>query len=213
MRNQIKRAKVRNDSQDLELTMDMMVVLSAENDRNADSASIERLANKLGLHTMEDLKAETIAVRKLVKERRGNNVEATQQIVDLLNKFKQFVGIEETNLFDDPAVMPKANEKFGSLAIPHEFLCPITLEIMQDPVILATGQVTSHSPNRELFRPVDGDNIKHICVLGSSSFMLQNWNEVIWIGIEVIYARYCSSSQTHRICYNKRLELNCMILK
>ncbi|KAM7521313.1 hypothetical protein LguiB_020275 [Lonicera macranthoides] len=140
MRNQIKRAKVRNDSQDLELTMDMMVVLSAENDRNADSASIERLANKLGLHTVEDLKAETIAVRKLVKERRGNNAEATQQIMNLLNKFKQFVGMEETNLSDDPAVMPKANEKFGSLAIPHEFLCPITLEIMQDPVIVATGQ-------------------------------------------------------------------------
>lgn len=139
MRMQLRRAKKRTDTQDMELAMDMMVVLSTEDDRNADSASIERLANKLVLHTVEDLRTETVAVRKLVKER-GQNTETNKQIVDILRKCKQIAGLEVTGILDDPAV-PKALAKCPSLAVPNEFLCPITLEIMSDPVIVATGQV------------------------------------------------------------------------
>lgn len=137
---QFKRARKRIDTQDMELAMDLMVSLSTENDRNADSASIERLANKLELHTVEDLKAETISIRKVIKERRAQNAESTQQIIDLLNKLKRLAGMEETGIFDEP-VIPKALEKSTSLAIPNEFLCPITLQIMTDPVIVSTGQV------------------------------------------------------------------------
>ncbi|KAL3514864.1 hypothetical protein ACH5RR_027581 [Cinchona calisaya] len=139
LRTQIRRAKNRMDTQDMEFTMDLMVALSTENDRNADIASVERLANKLGLHTVEELKAETIAVKKLVNERKGHNAEDTQQIIDLLNKFKKFAGVAETGIIDDRD-RTKTREKCASLAIPHEFLCPITLEIMTDPVIVATGQ-------------------------------------------------------------------------
>ncbi|CAL5349514.1 hypothetical protein CsSME_00036431 [Camellia sinensis var. sinensis] len=138
MRMQLRRAKKRTDTQDMELAMDMMVLLSTTDERNADSASIERLANKLALHTIEDLRAETIAVRKLVKER-AQNTEANQQIINLLSKCKQIAGVEDTGVHDDPAV-PKALAKCPSLAIPNEFLCPITLEIMTHPVIVATGQ-------------------------------------------------------------------------
>ncbi|KAK4854221.1 hypothetical protein QYF36_020649 [Acer negundo] len=136
---QLKRAKKRTDTQDIELAMDTMVVFSKEEDRNADSAIIERLAKKLDLHTVEDLTDETIAVRNLVKERGGQNLESTEQMIDLLNKFKQVAGMEITNVYIDP-VMPKLLEKCQSFVIPHEFLCPITLEIMTDPVIVATGQ-------------------------------------------------------------------------
>jgi hypothetical protein len=37
--------------------------------------------------------------------------------------------------------MPKSLGKCPSLMIPNDFLCPITLEIMTDPVIVASGQV------------------------------------------------------------------------
>ncbi|KAM3711009.1 hypothetical protein ACB098_01G076600 [Castanea mollissima] len=136
---QLRRARRRTDTQDIELAMDMMVVFSKKDDRNADSAIIERLAKKLDLHTVEDLKIETIAVRNLVRERGGQNADTTQQIIEILNKFKQIAGMELTNVLDDP-VMPKILEKCPSLLIPHEFLCPITLEIMTDPVIVASGQ-------------------------------------------------------------------------
>ncbi|KAF5934897.1 hypothetical protein HYC85_026026 [Camellia sinensis] len=144
MRMQLRRAKMRTETQDMEVAMDMMVLLSTKDERNADSASIERLANKLALHTIEDLRVETIAVRKLVKER-AQNTEANQQIINLLSKCKQIAGVEDTSVHDDPAV-PKALAKCPSLAvaIPNEFLCPVTLEIMTDPVIVTTGQVNPY---------------------------------------------------------------------
>ncbi|KAL6982605.1 U-box domain-containing protein 15 [Sarracenia purpurea var. burkii] len=138
MRMQLKRAKRRTDTQDMELAMDMMVVLSTQDDRNADSASIERLANKLSLCTVEDLRTETIAVRNLLKER-GQSTETSQQIINLLSKCKRIAGLEDNGILDDP-IVPKALSKCPSLAVPHEFLCPITLEIMTNPVIVATGQ-------------------------------------------------------------------------
>jgi ribosomal silencing factor RsfS len=143
MKVQLRRAKRRTDTQDIELAMDMMVVLTKKNDRNADRAIIERLAKKLELLSVEDLEIETVATRSLVKERGNQVTESTQQMIDLLNKFKQIVGMEVTDVLDDP-VVPKMLKKSPSLIIPHEFLCPITLEIMTDPVIVASGQVSSH---------------------------------------------------------------------
>ncbi|KAL5138285.1 U-box domain-containing protein 15 [Glycine soja] len=103
--------------QDTELAMDMMVVFSDNDDRNADSAIIERLAKKLELYS----------------------VESTQKIIYLFNKFKRIASMEETGILDD-LVMPKMLERCTSLVIPHEFLYPITLEIMTDLVIITSGQ-------------------------------------------------------------------------
>ncbi|KVI07695.1 hypothetical protein Ccrd_013935 [Cynara cardunculus var. scolymus] len=130
---QLKRAKQRTDSQDMELIMDMMAVLSFDSDRIAECDGIKRLASKLSLNTLEDLKIETVAIRKLVKERRGQNAEGTQKIMNLLDKFKRLAGIEQANVLDDPVPCNRSLQKCTSLTIPYEFLCPITLEIMRDP--------------------------------------------------------------------------------
>ncbi|KAM4089567.1 hypothetical protein ACB094_07G163000 [Castanea mollissima] len=139
MRMQLKRAKKRTDTIDMELAMDMMVVFSNMNDTNADRAILERLAIKLELRTVTDLNQETLAVQKLVKKRAGHNAENIQQIVDLLGKIKQISGLEETTALDGP-VKSKILQRCQSSLVPHEFLCPITLEIMTDPVIVSTGQ-------------------------------------------------------------------------
>lgn len=144
MRLQLRRAKARSDTQDIELAMDIMVVFSKEEDRSVDSAILERLANKLELHTIADLKAESVAVKKLVKERGMKNPENIRQIMDLLEKLKQIAGIDENVALDGP-ISSKSLRKNKSLLVPNEFLCPIALEIMVDPVIVATGQVILHS--------------------------------------------------------------------
>ncbi|KAF3789690.1 U-box domain-containing protein 15 [Nymphaea thermarum] len=149
MQSQLRRAKKRTETQDIELAMDIMVVFSKKDDRNADSAILERLAKKLELQTIPDLKSETVAVKKLVKERGGGqSAETIQQIVDVLNKFKQIAGVKETsgitNYVDDVS-QAKCLKKCPSLSIPNDFLCPITLEIMTDPVIVATGQTYERS--------------------------------------------------------------------
>ncbi|XP_010481997.1 PREDICTED: U-box domain-containing protein 15-like [Camelina sativa] len=136
---QLKKAKRRTDTQDIELAVDMMVVFSKTDPRNSDSAIIERLAKKLELQTIEDLKKETIAIKSLIQEKGVLSVETKQHIIELLNKFKKLQGLEATDILYQ-LVINKSFTKSTSLILPHEFLCPITLEIMLDPVIIATGQ-------------------------------------------------------------------------
>ncbi|KAG1361064.1 RING-type E3 ubiquitin transferase [Cocos nucifera] len=139
MNVQLERAKRRTDTQDMELAMDLMVVLSGKEDLDVDRATLERLARRLQLQTLPDLRAETMAIKRLIKDGCGQNDESTQQIIDLLNRFKQIAGIEDSNGLSEVA-LPKYLEKCPSLMIPNDFLCPISLEIMTDPVIIATGQ-------------------------------------------------------------------------
>ncbi|CAK8542397.1 unnamed protein product [Lathyrus sativus] len=154
MHVQLTRARRRTDTQDIELAMDMMVVFSDDDDRNADSAIVERLAKKLELHSVEDLEVETVAVGLLARERKGQQEESTQKIIGLLNKFKRIAGMEETAvvLDDDPAMPNKMLLRSTSLIIPHEFLCPITLEIMTDPVIVASGQTYERESIEKWFK-------------------------------------------------------------
>jgi len=147
MNAQLTRCKKRTDTQDMELSMDLMVILqNKEEERNADRAILERLAKKLELQTLAELRAETMAIKKLINDRNSNGggqhavADSTRQMVDLLNRFKEIAGVDEKDVLGGDVSMPKSLDKCPSLLIPNDFLCPITLEIMTDPVIVASGQ-------------------------------------------------------------------------
>ncbi|KAL0422985.1 UNVERIFIED_CONTAM: U-box domain-containing protein 15 [Sesamum latifolium] len=185
MHMQLSRAKRRTETQDMELAMDMMVVFSKnDDDRNADSAIIERLAKKLELHTMAELKTETVAVRKLAKAKGKHNKDTIQQVVDLLGKFKQIAGIDENSVLDGPALL-RCLEKSKSLLIPHEFLCPISLEIMADPVIIATGQTYERESIQRWLNsghrtcPKTGQKLNYLTVAPNFALrnLIQQWCE------------------------------------
>ncbi|XP_065878260.1 U-box domain-containing protein 15-like [Euphorbia lathyris] len=177
MHMQLQRAKRRTDTQDIELAMDIMVVFSRKDDRNVDSVILQRLANKLELHTIADLKAETMAVKKLIKSRDVRNAESIQQIKDLLGKLKQISGVDEIIELDGP-ISSKSLQRCQSLLIPHEFLCPITLEIMVDPVIVATGQtyerqsITKWLNSNHRTCPKTGQTLDHLSL--APNFALRN---------------------------------------
>ncbi|PAN22262.1 hypothetical protein PAHAL_4G007400 [Panicum hallii] len=136
---QLKRCKKRSDTQDMELSMDFMMIIQNKEDGKADRAILERLAKKLELQSLADLRAETMAIKKLINERNGQQQESTKHIIELLHKFKEIAGIDEKNILGDVSI-PKYLEKCPSLMIPNDFLCPISLEIMTDPVIIASGR-------------------------------------------------------------------------
>ncbi|VAI75537.1 unnamed protein product [Triticum turgidum subsp. durum] len=142
MNAQLMRCKKRTDTQDIELSMDLMVILQNNKDeeRNADRAILDRLASKLELQMLPDLRAETVAIKKLINERNGQHADSTKQIIELLHKFKAIAGIDEKNVLGSEVFVTKSLDKCPSLMIPDDFLCPITLEIMTDPVIVASGQ-------------------------------------------------------------------------
>ncbi|XP_059654169.1 U-box domain-containing protein 15 [Cornus florida] len=177
MHKQLKRAKRRTETQDIELAMDVMLVFSKDNDSDSDNAVLERLGKKMDLCTIADLKIETVAVKKLAKGKSGQNAESMQKIIHLLGKFKQIAGMEETSVLDDP-VSSTSSEKCPSLIIPHEFLCPITLEIMTDPVIVATGQTYERESIKKWLDsnhqtcPKSGQTLNHLSL--APNFALRN---------------------------------------
>ncbi|KAI7741262.1 hypothetical protein M8C21_022870 [Ambrosia artemisiifolia] len=184
LQRQLQGAKRRTDTLDIELAMDMMIIFSKDDERNADIAILERLAKKLELSSVGDLEIETVAVKKLVKERgTTKHVESTEQIVDLLKKFKKVAGFDENNngninkvLEDSPSL--RCFDRCLSLLVPHEFLCPISLEIMTDPVIIATGQTYERENIQKWLNsnhrtcPKTGETLSHLAL--APNFALRN---------------------------------------
>nr|GMD10931.1 U-box domain-containing protein 15 [Ipomoea batatas] len=135
-----------------------------------------------------ELNRETILVRKLVKDKKGQiKPEAMQQIIDLLNKFKRAAGLpEEPEFQDSDFVMTKSQEKAASVVIPNEFLCPITLEIMSDPVIISTGQTYERESIQRWFDsnhktcPKTGQALANLLLAPNIALknLIQQWSEI-----------------------------------
>lgn len=142
---QIKRAKGRVDTQDIELFVDVMLVMSQKDDRIFDTTVLHRLAEKLQLKTLAELKAEARALQLLIKDRGPIVDETLEQMSALLRKLRGLTELEnaEVEVVDLGKLSLSAlapGEKPVLPSVPNDFRCPISLELMKDPVIVATGQ-------------------------------------------------------------------------
>eukprot|EP01018_Ginkgo_biloba_P034036 Gb_21414 [translate_table: standard] len=147
---QFRRAKGRADTPDLELYNDLSIVLSQKSDKDVDPSVLGRLAEKLQLKTITDLKQESLALHIMVIESGGDAGERLEQMSGILRRLKDFVLTENPEM--DAADNEKGSfaggasiEKASSPVIPDDFRCPISLELMKDPVIVATGQTYERS--------------------------------------------------------------------
>ena len=140
---QLKRAKGRSDTHDMELFMDAMLAISEKDDTKA----LCQVAEKLQLKSPSQLKTEAHAVQNLIKERNGVVDESLKQILGLLRRLTLLINEADTEL--DSLELEKLSfydvadgENPQSPVVPNDFRCPISLELMKDPVIVATGQVS-----------------------------------------------------------------------
>lgn len=140
---QLKRAKVRSDTEDLDLFVDVMLAISEKDDTKA----LCRLAEKLDLKSPSQLKAEACALQNLIKENKGVVEGSLKQSLGLLRRLSLLSN--EGNAELDTLQLEKLSfydvaesENLQSPVIPNDFRCPISLELMKDPVIVATGQVS-----------------------------------------------------------------------
>ncbi|KAE9463536.1 hypothetical protein C3L33_04567, partial [Rhododendron williamsianum] len=100
-----------------------------------------------------ELTQESIALHEMVSAS-GDPGESIEKMSMLLKKIKDFVQTENPNL-DSPSrgnSIPSscsrqvsAEEAHKSIIIPDDFRCPISLELMRDPVIVSTGQTYERS--------------------------------------------------------------------
>lgn len=132
---QFKRAKLKVETKDLQLVMD----LDAAQMEDVDPAVLRSLSKKLHLMTVNDLKKESLAIHELVIASGGYPEKSFEEMSSLLRKLKDCI------LQDSPQVDANEGErspmKHRSPVIPDDFRCPISLELMKDPVIVSTGQV------------------------------------------------------------------------
>ncbi|KAL6979203.1 U-box domain-containing protein 13 [Sarracenia purpurea var. burkii] len=152
--SQFKRAKGRVDVPDVELYEDLFFLYNKNNDVSADPAVIRRVAEKLQLTGIADLTQESIALHEMVFTSGGDPGESIEKMSMLLKKIKDFVQTENPDL-DSLArentipsscsgqVSTGGNQKCP--VIPDDFRCPISLELMRDPVIVSTGQTYDRS--------------------------------------------------------------------
>ncbi|KAI3865202.1 hypothetical protein MKX03_006158 [Papaver bracteatum] len=145
--SQFRRAKGLVDPHDVDLFVDLISVYRESSVANTDSALLRRLAEKLHLMDINDLKQESEALHEMVASKGGDPGGRIEKISVLLKKIKDFV------LTENPDINGPLNEKVlhssGKCqasknpkcpAVPDDFRCPISLEMMRDPVTVSTGQ-------------------------------------------------------------------------
>lgn len=147
---QFRRAKGRVDEPDVKLYEDILSLYNDSSDAATDPAVLSRLAEKLQLMGIADFIHESLTLHDMVGASGGDPGARIEKMSMLLKKIKDYVQTE--NLVKDDNVgakgLPSSIGRLGSieknhpaLVIPTDFKCPISLELMQDPVIVSTGQV------------------------------------------------------------------------
>lgn len=152
--SQFRRAKGRVDAPDVELYEELFSLYNKNNDVTTDPAVLRRLAEKLQLMGIADLTQESLALHEMVASTGGDPGETIEKMSMLLKKIKDFVQTENPNL-DVPLKEKNPGPSQGGQAssdrnhkapvIPDDFRCPISLELMKDPVIVSTGQTYERS--------------------------------------------------------------------
>ncbi|KAL2328747.1 hypothetical protein Fmac_022174 [Flemingia macrophylla] len=146
---QFRRAKGRVDEPDVSLYEDMLSLYNSNDAATADPSVLSRLAEKLQLIGIADLTQESLALHEMVTTSGGDPGARIEKISMLLKKIKDYVQTE--NIAKDDNLGGKGifsnvyglgtNEKSQQAPIiPDDFRCPISLELMRDPVIVSTGQ-------------------------------------------------------------------------
>ncbi|KAG5577785.1 hypothetical protein H5410_057919 [Solanum commersonii] len=150
--SQFRRAKGRVETPDAELHEDLLSLYSRSNDAAVDQDVLRRLVDKLQLTELDDLKQESLALHEMVIATDGDPEERIEKMSMLLKKIKDFVQTENPNI--DAYGRDKSSNFSGQVSadgsqkapvIPDDFRCPISLELMTDPVIVSTGQTYERS--------------------------------------------------------------------
>lgn len=150
---QFRRAKEQFDPPGLQLYEHLLSVYNQSYDVNAETAELQLICENLQFLNVDDIKQESLALQKMVVDRGGHSQKSIRDMsLIVLKKIQDFLVMECGNntvsLNED--FFCYTNESHvklcsQSLVIPDEFRCPISLELMKDPVIICTGQTYDRS--------------------------------------------------------------------
>ncbi|KAM3374048.1 U-box domain-containing protein 13 isoform X1 [Capsicum galapagoense] len=149
--SQFQRAKGRVDTPDPELHEDLLSLYS-NNNAAIDQAVLRQLVQKLQLTRIYDLQQESCALHEMVTATGEDPEERIEKMSVILRKIKDFVLTEtpeiDSSLRDMSSTcsgQASINTTHKAPVIPDDFRCPISLELMKDPVIVSSGQTYERS--------------------------------------------------------------------
>lgn len=136
---QFKRAKERSDPSDDDLFNDLVSVYNSSTSANVDPDILQRLSDKLQLATISDLNQESLILHEMASG--GDPGAVVEKMSMLLKRIKDFVQSRDPEM-GTPVNTTELSGKdnMASPIVPDDFRCPISLDLMKDPVIVATGQ-------------------------------------------------------------------------
>ncbi|KAL3652808.1 hypothetical protein CASFOL_002489 [Castilleja foliolosa] len=98
----------------------------------ASSDNLAKVADSLALKSNQELLIEAVALEKLKENAEQAEKTGEVEYIDQI--------ISTVTHMHDLLVMMKQSEICNPVAIPADFCCPLSLELMTDPVIVASGQ-------------------------------------------------------------------------
>lgn len=110
-----------------------------QDEADPDAAVLMRLSQNLHLLTMDDLRKESRAFHEMVITSSSDLGDSFEMMSSLFKKLNDY--LLTVNPEVDMSAVDKSMIKHRSPVIPDDFRCPISLELMKDPVIVSTGQV------------------------------------------------------------------------
>ncbi|RWW21320.1 hypothetical protein BHE74_00004957 [Ensete ventricosum] len=141
VRTQFKRAKELLDTSDAELFNDLSSVYGMSIHAKVDPVLLSRLAEKLQLTTIADLKQESLALNELLGDDDRDLGEAIKKMSVVLKKIEDYMQTQNPEIcIPASAKVLTSDETAKAPVVPDDFRCPISLELMRDPVIVSTGQ-------------------------------------------------------------------------
>lgn len=120
-----------------------MDIAAVQEKPEPDAAILKRLSRNLHLLTTDDLRKESLAFHEMIITSSTDLGDSFAMISTLFKKLNDYLLTvnPEVDMYD----IDKDTIKHRSPVIPDDFRCPISLELMKDPVIVSTGQVRSPS--------------------------------------------------------------------
>lgn len=127
----------------------------------ADPCVLRRLVDNLQLCGISDLTQKSLALHEMVTTSGGDPGKSKEKMLMPLKNIKDFVQTETTKIHSPvkgSGSIQTATDLYQK--IPEDFRCPISLELMVDPVIVSTGQVNLFQ--HFVFRITDPYNAQYV---------------------------------------------------
>lgn len=140
IKNQRSRAGARADPRDDDLRRDVLAILDGiEREVVPDQAKLAAVFESLGLRDSSSCREEMESLEEEVQNQSDEKGKSQAIALIGLVRFAKFFLYGGSTPPKPPAEF-RRRKSASSLAIPADFRCPITLDLMRDPVVVETGQ-------------------------------------------------------------------------